>query len=75
MPSMKEIARKAGVSVATVSRVFNSSPLVSEESRTKVLKCLDESGYHMNLHSRSIRNNRANMIIALMPSMRNTIFA
>ena len=75
MPSMKEIARKAGVSVATVSRVFNSSPLVSEESRTKVLKCLDESGYHMNLQARSLRTNRANRIIALIPSMRNPIFA
>jgi len=75
MLSMKEIAEKAGVSVATVSRVFNNSPLVKKESRDLVLKYLEESNYEMNFQARNLRMNKSNNIIVIIPTLRNPLFA
>ena len=43
--NIKEIARRAGVSSATISRVLNNSGYVKEETRQKVLKAVDEYNY------------------------------
>lgn len=43
-----DISRHAGVSIATVSRVLNNSPHVSEETRRKVMKVIDGCGYVPN---------------------------
>ena len=51
MATIKDVARLAGVSVATVSRVLNSSPKTSPESREAVKKAMDELKYHPNAHS------------------------
>lgn len=75
MASMKEIAVKAGVSVATVSRVFNGADNVSEKNREKVLRSLTEAGYHMNFQARNLRTSKTGRLIALVPTMRNPIFA
>ena len=74
MLSMKEIAEKAGVSVATVSRVFNGSALVAEKSRIKVERCLEENHYTMNHLARNLKKKRSYNIIALVPSLNNPIF-
>ena len=42
---MKDVARKAGVSVITVSRVINNNKIVKEETRQKVLQAIKEMGY------------------------------
>lgn len=46
MATIKDVARLAGVSVATVSRVLNGSPKTSSESREAVKKAMDELKYH-----------------------------
>ncbi len=45
MASVRQIAKQAGVSTATVSRVMNNSPLVSETARQKVMRAIDDSRY------------------------------
>lgn len=52
--TMTDIARLAGVSIATVSRVINNSPGVSDENREKIARLIDEMGYHPNFSARSL---------------------
>ena len=55
MPNIKDVARLAGVSVATVSRVINHDSKVSDASREKVLLAIQEIGYKPNLLGRNLR--------------------
>lgn len=48
MPNIKEIAKLAGVSVTTVSRVLNNHPYVAEEKRARVQAVIDELDYSPN---------------------------
>ena len=49
-----DISQKAGVSIATVSRVLNDSPKVSEKTKAKVLKIMEEMDYEPNVFARSL---------------------
>lgn len=49
-----DISEKAGVSIATVSRVLNGNEKVSEKTRTKVLKVMEETGYQPNVFARGL---------------------
>ena len=52
-----DISKKAGVSIATVSRVINGSENVSEKTREKVLAIMKETGYTPNVFARGLTNN------------------
>ncbi len=52
-----DVSNKAGVSIATVSRVLNGNPNVSEKTRTKVLSVMDELGYTPNIFARGLGLN------------------
>ncbi|MDO2947071.1 HTH-type transcriptional regulator GalR [Aeromonas simiae] len=54
MATIKDVARMAGVSVATVSRVINNSPKASQTSRELVLKAMGELNYHPNANARAL---------------------
>ena len=58
MPRIKDIAKKLGVSSATVSLVLNSKPGASEETRRKVTKELTAAGYNIRSVSKAIQNGR-----------------
>lgn len=75
MASVKEIARRAGVSTATVSRVLNNFDSVKEENRRRVLEAVDSMGYQVNVQARSLRTSKSGSIIALIPTIRNPLFA
>ena len=62
-----DISRKAGVSIATVSRVLNNSPHVSEATRRKVMKVIDSSGYVPNAFARGLGLNSMKTIGLLCP--------
>ena len=49
-----DVSRKAGVSIATVSRVLNGSPNVSERTRTLVLEIMEQLGYTPNVFARGL---------------------
>src|SRR5215471_13905045 len=57
--TIKEIARKAGVSTQTVSRVLNNRPDVSNETRRKIQQIIDQSGYQPNAIARSLIRRRS----------------
>jgi len=60
--SIIEVAKKAGVSKSTVSRVLNDSYGVSKEAREKVLKAAHQLKYRTNVSARYLRNNSSNLI-------------
>lgn len=62
-----DIASKAGVSVATVSRVLNNSPRVSQKSKEKVQRIMDEEGYVPNIFARGLSLNSVKSIGILCP--------
>ncbi len=60
--TLKEIAAKAGVSVATVSYVMNGSAQVSDETKQRVEQIIKEMGYRSNILAKSLRKSRTNII-------------
>jgi len=68
---LTEVARKAGVSEATVSRVLNGRDGVSEGTRTAVLTALDVLGYE---RPTKLRGERARLIGLVLPELQNPIF-
>ncbi|OYO13736.1 LacI family transcriptional regulator [Enemella evansiae] len=61
-PSIRDVAKAAGVSYQTVSRVLNDLPDVAPATRTKVLAAVDELGYRRNLTARNLATNRSTTI-------------
>ena len=68
---LSEVARKAGVSEATVSRVLNGRDGVSESTRTAVLTALDVLGYE---RPTKLRGERARLVGLVLPELQNPIF-
>src|ERR1700689_3718299 len=52
--NLEQVARRAKVSTATVSRVLNNAQVVKGSTRTRVMRAIEELKYHPNLHTRSI---------------------
>ncbi|CNE29514.1 putative regulatory protein [Yersinia rohdei] len=62
MPTMQEVAKKAGVSKATVSRVLSGKGYVSPATKDLVFKAIDETGYRPNLLARNLATNKSECI-------------
>lgn len=73
--SIVEIARKAGVSTATVSRAFNRPELLRPETRQHVEKIALEHGFRPNLVGRSLRQGATRTLGVLLPTLNNPAFA
>ena len=65
--TMADVAQRAGVSAATVSRALSGSPLVSEETRARVRAVATEAGYAVNSSARALRMRRVGAIEVLIP--------
>lgn len=72
--NQKEIARLAGVSVATVSRVINNDINVSDGTRRKVENILKQQSYVANINARNLRATRTKMIGYLISTFNNPYF-
>ncbi len=70
--TIKELAKLAEVSVATVSRVMNDDAAVTEETRKKVLSVANKVGYHSNLIGRNLRRRQTDNILVMLASLSNT---
>lgn len=66
-PSIKDVAKKANVSTATVSNVMNSSRLVKKETQLKVLKAMEELNYRPNTAAKSLKGINTKVIGFIMP--------
>jgi len=67
MATIRDVARSAGVGVATVSRVLNDSPKVSRETRAAVLAVIAELGFVPNASARNLVRGRTNTIGVVVP--------
>ena len=65
--TIKEVAQKANVSIATVSRVLNVKDRVAPETRDKVLEACKELGYSPNLQAQRLKLQRTQSIMAVLP--------
>ncbi|HEX8367976.1 MAG TPA: LacI family DNA-binding transcriptional regulator [Pyrinomonadaceae bacterium] len=74
MSSIKEVAREAGVSIATVSHVINNTRYVSEEVRARVLKAIEQCRYYPNAHARSLASGRSRIIGLVISDIVNPFF-
>jgi DNA-binding LacI/PurR family transcriptional regulator len=61
-PNIRDVAREAGVSYQTVSRVLNDSPAIRPATREEVLRVIDELGYRPNPAARALVTSRSKLI-------------
>src|ERR1700712_411004 len=61
-PNIRDVAREAGVSYQTVSRVLNDSPAIRPSTRAQVLRVIDELGYRPNAAARALVTSRSKTI-------------
>jgi len=75
MPTIRDVARASRVSVATVSRVFNDHPRVSETTRERVVAAANRLGYWPNGTARSLITNRTHALGVLLPDLHGEFFS
>jgi LacI family repressor for deo operon, udp, cdd, tsx, nupC, and nupG len=69
-----DVARRAGVSTATVSRALAFPDRVAEDTRAAVFAAIAEVGYTPNASARNLRAKKSRMVLALVPGMDNAFF-
>ncbi|GIU92854.1 MAG: LacI family transcriptional regulator [Acidimicrobiia bacterium] len=72
---MKEVARRAGVALSSVSRVLNDHPDVSDAMRAKVIAAIKELGYQPNLVASSLRRGSTKTVGFVVADISNPLFA
>lgn len=72
---IKDIARLAGVSTATVSRALSNPDRVSEATRAQVMAVVQAHDYRANSQARSLRVQRTDTVLALVPNLGNPFFS
>ena len=75
MPTIKDVAKLAGVSFKTVSRVINRSPHLKDEMRQKVLRAIDALEYRPHHNARLLRTGRSNVLAFINDDIAMTPFA
>ncbi|MFT8358274.1 LacI family DNA-binding transcriptional regulator [Bifidobacterium aquikefiri] len=75
MVGMRDVARKAGVSLSTVSLVVNSNGYVSDEMRVRVESAMKELSYVPNELARNLYHGRTNTVGVIMPTVQHPFFA
>jgi LacI family transcriptional regulator len=73
--TLEDIARQAGVSRSTVSRVVNGHPNVRADVRQRVLEVVQETGYHPNAAARTLASQRSRTIGLVLPRTVSSFFA
>ena len=71
---MREVARRAGVSLATVSRVLNNTQHISEETRQRVLETVREFNYFKNVHAKRLATGRSDLFGLVISEIANPYF-
>ncbi len=74
-PTIRDIAREAGVSVATISRVLNRQPHVAPETRAAVLRVVRERGFSQNRSARALSGAPTGLVGVTLPFIRASYFA
>jgi DNA-binding LacI/PurR family transcriptional regulator len=72
--TMREVAKRAGVSLATVSRVLNKTEYISDETRVRVLDAVREFNYFKNVHARRLATGRSDLLGLVVSEISNPYF-
>jgi DNA-binding LacI/PurR family transcriptional regulator len=72
--SQEAVAKKAGVSTATVSRVLNDFSVVKSSTRARVMRAASDLKYHPNLHASSLARGRSRTLGIIVSNMENPFF-
>ena len=75
MTTLKQVAERAGVSSATVSKVLSNTPYVSAKTRIRVLQAVEELGYVPNLAARALAQGRTYNIGVIFPLIYTSLFS
>ncbi len=67
--TIQDVAKTAGVSVSTVSRVLNGKVDVASDTQDRILSVIDDLGYTTNLAARSMRSQKKNLVGLIMPDI------
>lgn len=72
--SIKDVAREANVSIATVSRVLNNIDVVNEDTKKRVLEAIKKLDYRPNIVARSLKTQKSRTIGIIIPDISNPIY-
>jgi LacI family transcriptional regulator, repressor for deo operon, udp, cdd, tsx, nupC, and nupG len=75
VPTIYEVARRAGVSTATVSRVLSRPDVVAPDTRQRVMQAVDTLGYAPNSAAKNLRTLRSGKLLVTVPDITNPFFA
>ena len=75
MAGIKDVARLAGVSVATVSRVLNNHPYVKQEKVEAVKRAIAETGYIQNINAINLKKGKTNLVGVVLPFLDHPYFS
>lgn len=72
--SIKDVAKEAKVSIATVSRVLNGIEVVNEDTQKRVRDAVEKLGYRPNIIARSLKTQRTRTVGILIPDISNSLY-
>lgn len=72
-PTVKDVAREAGVAAGTVSKVINGLP-VGEDYRIRVERAIEKLGYRVNYYAKGLKGNKTYTLAVLLPNLTNPYF-
>ena len=75
MSNIREVAKRAGVSTATVSRVLSRPDVVSPDTRVRVLKAVERLGYAPNSVAKNLRTLKSCKLLVTVPDISNPFFS
>jgi LacI family transcriptional regulator len=75
MATIRDVAARAGVSVATVSRVLNENGYVNKETEQRVRRAIQELNYRPNMVARGLANRKTGTIAVILPDIKNPFFS
>jgi DNA-binding LacI/PurR family transcriptional regulator len=74
MPTIKDVAKRAGVGIATVSRTLHNSPRLRSETAARVRKAIEELGYRPNVNAQSLASGRSHLLGLVVSDLTNPSF-
>lgn len=73
--TIKDLAEKTGYGVATISRVLNNHPNVSEKARRIIMQAVEESGFQLNANAKQLKQQHATSILVVVKGTSNEMFS
>lgn len=75
MPTIRDVARRSGYSITTISRVLNHTGYVSSKATKKIKTVMQEMDYVPNTIARDLSNGRTHQIGVILPQIKNPYFS